>query len=444
MRANSWRSLKIIFILLLILSTPLVAGAQGKDRKNPPAPETSAPALSNQDTEALRRFSMILDMVENNYVEEKERKEIVDGAIKGMLQSLDPHSVYLSPEEYTEMMESNTGEFYGIGIEISAENGQVTIVAPIEDTPADRAGLKSGDLILAVDGRPTQDMTSQETVSSIRGPKNTTVELLIMSKDANAPRTVKIVRDAIPMTSVKIRELEEGYYWIRITRFIGRTNEELSDALRSVAKKGEIKGIVLDMRNNPGGLLDQSIYVSDMFLNDGVIVSVRGRTPKTNRTYSANAQAGDVVAPMVVLINSGSASASEIVAGALKDHNRALLVGEQTFGKASVQDVIAMPDGSGIKLTVARYYTPSGLSIQADGVAPDIEVPFEAPVEKDPNAPSWQIREQNLAHHLENENGSKDNAKPIDQEVVKFLEQDNQLRMALQLVKGLPRFREVK
>ena len=444
MRAKSWRSLIGLLILVFITSTPLTAGAQGKDRKNNPPPDNPTTTSPTDDTDSLRRFSMILDMVESNYVEEKERKEIVDGAIKGMLQSLDPHSVYLSPEEYNEMMESNTGEFFGIGIEISSENGQVTIVAPIEDTPADRAGLKSGDLILAVDGRPTQDMSSQETVSSIRGPKGTTVELLVMSKGSNTPRTVKIIRDAIPMTSVKMRELENGYYWIRITRFIGRTNEELSEALRAAAKKGEIKGIVLDMRNNPGGLLDQSIYVSDMFLNDGLIVSVRGRTAKANRTYSAHAQAGDVVAPMVVLINSGSASAAEIVAGALKDHNRALLVGERTFGKASVQDVIALPDGSGIKLTVARYYTPSGLSIQADGIAPDIEMPFEAPAEKDPNSPSWQIREQNLARHLENENGSKDKAKPVDEEVAKFLEQDNQLRMGLQLVKGLPRFKEVK
>lgn len=436
MRLRIWQILPVLLATLFIAAAPSAGFAQ----KNKNESNNSTP---NTEIEPLKRFSHVLDLVEGNYVDEKERKEIVDGAIRGMLQSLDPHSVYLTPEEYNEMSESNSGEFFGIGIEISVENGQVTIVSPIEDTPADRAGLKSGDMILAVDGKPTQDMTSQETVSAIRGPKNTTVELLILGKDTSAPRTVKIVRDAIPMTSVKVRELEDGYYWVRITRFIGRTTEEMTEELRKVTKKGEIKGIILDMRNNPGGLLDQSIYVSDMFLNDGVIVSMRGRTPKSTRTYSASAQAGDIVAPVVVLINSGSASASEIVAGALKDHNRALLVGERTFGKASVQDVIPLPDGSGIKLTVARYYTPSGKLIQAEGIVPDIEIPFEPAPEKDADAPNWQFREQNLAHHLQGDAAAEKN-KPIDEEAAKFLNQDNQLRMALQLVKGLPRFREVK
>jgi len=427
-----FKSRHFVLALLILLLFPAGGAA---------TPEAE---ISQEDMQALKRFSHVLDLVESNYVDEKGRSEIVDGAIHGMLQSLDPHSVYLTPEEYNEMTESNSGEFFGVGIEISVENGQVTIVAPIDDTPADRAGLKSGDLILAVDGKPTQDMTSNETVAAIRGPKGTAVELLILGKDAVAPRTVSIVRDAIPMTSVKVRELEDGYYWVRINRFIGRTTQELTDEMRKLAKKGEIKGLILDMRNNPGGLLDQSVYISDMFLPDGTIVSMQGRSEKATRTYSASAQAGDIAAPMVVLINSGSASASEIVAGALKDHNRALLVGERTFGKASVQDVIALPDGSGIKLTVARYYTPSGKSIQAEGISPDIEIPFEPAVEKDPNAPSWQLREQSLARHLEGEEGTDGKVKPKDAEAEKFLEQDNQLRMALQLVKGLPRFKEVQ
>ena len=411
-----------------------------------PAKAFSAPdqEFSQEDMQALKRFSHVLDLIETNYVDEKDRSEVVNGAIRGMLQSLDPHSVYLTPEEYNEMSESNSGEFYGIGIEISVENGQVTIVSPIDDTPADRAGLKSGDTILAVDGRPTQDMTSNETVFAIRGPKGSTVELLIMGKDSAAPRTVKIVRDAIPMTSVKVRELENGYYWVRINRFIGRPTQELTEEMRKIAKKGEVKGIILDMRNNPGGLLDESVHVADMFLSEGTIVSMKGRNEKATRTYSATAQAGDITVPMVVLINSGSASASEIVAGALKDHNRALLIGERTFGKASVQDVIALPDGSGIKLTVARYYTPSGKSIQAEGISPDIEIPFEPSQEKDANTPTWQIREQSLAHHLEGDDPGKAAAKPKDEEAEKLLLQDNQLRMALQLVKGLPRFREVQ
>ena len=422
----------------LCLALPLLClGAAGVSHA-----EASA---KNAQVQPLRQFSHVLDLVEKEYVDEKSRKEIIEGAIRGMLQSLDPHSVYLTPDEFKEMSETTSGEFFGVGIEISVENGQVTIVAPIEDTPADRAGLKSGDMILAVDGRPTQEMTSNETVSAIRGPKGTTVELLVLDKNSATPRTVSIVRDAIPMTSVKVRELEDGYYWVRITRFIGRTTQELTEEMRKVAKEGEIKGLILDMRNNPGGLLDESVHVADVFLSDGEIVSMKGRNDKSTRAYSASAQAGDIAAPMVVLINSGSASASEIVAGALKDHNRALLLGERTFGKASVQDVIPMPDGSGIKLTVARYYTPSGKSIQAEGIVPDIEVPFEPSVEKDSDLPNWQIREQSLAHHLEGENeGAAEESKPKDPEVEKFLAQDNQLRLALQLVKGLPRFKEVQ
>lgn len=443
MHGINWR-LCTVFTMLALLAFARPVASQTKENETKPA--ASAKQTNREDYDSLKRFSQVLDIIESNYVDEKQRKEIVDGALKGMLQSLDPHSSYLSPEEYTEMMENNSGEFFGIGIEISVENGQLTVVAPIEDTPAERAGLKSGDAIIAVDGKPTQEMSSQEAVTNIRGPKGTPVELLVLSKGSNSPRSVKIVRDAIPMTSVKVRELEDGYYWIRLTRFIGRTTDDLAEALRGVAKKGEIKGLILDLRNNPGGLLEQSVFTSDMFLSDGVIVSMRGRNNKATRTYSAASQAGDVVAPMVVLINSGSASAAEIVAGALKDHNRALLVGERTFGKASVQDVMPLPDGSGLKLTVARYYTPSGLSIQAEGITPDIEVPFEPTLDKNGTAAvsSWQIREKDLNHHLENKAGANDKTKPKDAEAEKFLSQDNQLRMGLQLVKGLPRFRQVK
>ena len=420
-------------------------------------PCSAAPGDEKYD--ALKRFVQVLDLVESSYVKEVDRKEAIEGALNGMLQSLDPHSLYLNAEDYKSMQEVTSGEFFGVGIEITNnENGQLMIVAPIEDTPGDRAGLKSGDLILAVDGNPTKGMTASDAVRVIRGPKGTPVELLIFSKGDSTAHTVTLTRDMIPVISVKSRELEPGYYWIRLTQFSERTTTELSQALRDIAKSGELKGIVLDMRNNPGGLLGQAVNVSDMFLRDGMIVSMRGRNPESNQEFKAKAQASDVTAPIVVLINSGSASAAEIVAGALGDHNRALLVGEQTFGKGSVQSIYPLADGAGVKLTTAIYYTPNGKSIQGEGIAPDIEVPFEQSDEAKAEGPNWSVREQNLPGHLEN--GDKDKAQEKDksadkaprgdkttkqtEEVTEALAKDNQLRMALQLVKGLPRFKAVQ
>lgn len=433
-------------------------------------------AADENKFDSLKRFSQVLDLVERHYVSEPKRKELLNGAIKGMLQGLDPHSNYMNPEEYKDMQETTTGEFSGIGIEISLENGQVTVVSPIEDTPAFRAGLQSGDIILAINGQPTQELSLQEVVSRIRGTKGTDVELSILHSDAKTPLTVNIVRDAIPLISVKSKELEEGYYWMRITRFSERTTQELQEALKDAAKTG-LKGIVLDLRNNPGGLVEQAVGVSDTFLPTGTIVSIRGRQDSSKREYTAKAQGTDVTVPMVVLVNAGSASASEIVAGALRDHKRALIIGERTFGKGSVQNIIPLSDGSGLKLTVALYYTPNGSSIQAEGIAPDIEIPFE-PVRSDEKKPMTRqmVREKDLTRHLSSTNSTspeskksalpstskektgdkavekagekagskkgKTTAKP--NEVKEQLERDNQLRMGLQFVKSLPKFREIK
>ena len=425
------------------------------------APSLCSAGPDDEKYDALKRFVQVLDLVESSYVKEVDRKEAIEGALDGMLQSLDPHSTYLNAEDYKSLQEMTSGEFYGVGIEITNnENGQLMIVAPIEDTPGDRAGLKSGDLILAVDGKPTKGMTASDAVRVIRGPKGTAVELLIFSKGDTAAHTVSLTRDTIPVISVKSRELEPGYYWIRLTQFSERTTTELSQALRDITKSGEIKGIVLDMRNNPGGLLGQAVNVSDIFLRDGMIVSMRGRKPESNQEFKAKAQASDITAPVVVLINSGSASAAEIVAGALGDHNRALLVGEQTFGKGSVQSIYPLPDGAGVKLTTAIYYTPNGKSIQGEGITPDIVVPYDEndTAEAKEGGPTWEVREQNLPGHLEN--GDKDKAEDKDkdaarsprsdkatkqaEEVTAALAKDNQLRMALQLVKGLPRFKAVQ
>ena len=412
---------------------------------------------------SLRRFSEVLDIVERNYVRDVSRDELINGAIKGMLQSLDPHSTLLSKQEYTEMQEGTSGEFFGVGIEMSSENGQLVVVSPIEDTPAYKAGVQSGDYILAVDGVPTQDMSTQEAATRIRGPKGTEVELTLLPRDTKTPKVVRIVRDAIPLISVKSRQLDEGYYWLRLTRFNERTTEELLDALKE-ASRAELKGIILDLRNNPGGLLDQAVRVADVFLSEGLIVSIKGRSAPSSAASGSEGQetapAGassrseqrlakrqrtDVAAPLVVLVNAGSASASEIVAGALQDQKRALLLGERTFGKGSVQSVMSLSDGSGLKYTIALYYTPSGRSIQAEGIVPDIEVPFEAPRENADTPRIGMFREQDLSKHLTNGTGRDAQAKTFERapEVTAMLEKDNQLRMALQMVQSLPRLREI-
>lgn len=404
-----------------------------------------APKENMSKFDAARRFSQVLDLVERNYVKDVTQIDLINAAVRGMLQGLDPHSTFMTAEEYKEMQETTSGEFFGVGIEISLENGQVIVVAPIEDTPAFRAGLLPGDVILTIDGQPAQELSLQEVVSRIRGAKGTEVELGILHNDSKTPQTVRITRDAIPVVSVKSKPLEDGYYWIRLTRFSERTTDELRDALKAAAKDapGGLKGIVLDLRNNPGGLLDQAVSVSDAFLKNGDIVSIKGRDDGAQRTYSAKAQADDVEVPLVVLINAGSASASEIVAGALRDQKRALIMGERSFGKGSVQNIIPLADGSGLKLTVALYYTPNGSSIQAEGIVPDVEVVFEPPKAEDRDTPRLMVREQDLNRHLENSKRPAQ-ARTSRDEGKEQLNRDNQLRMGLQMVKSLPKISEIK
>ena len=409
-----------------------------------------AAAASTPDAkyEDLRRFSQVLDLVERNYVKDVTRADLINGALKGMLSALDPHSTFMTPEEYKEMHENTAGEFFGVGIEMTLENGQVTVLTPIDDTPAFRAGVQPGDLILSINGQPTQELSLSEVASRIRGPKGTEVELTLLRTNSQKPHSVRFVADAIPLVSVKSRKLEDGYYWVRLSRFAEPTSDELRKALAQAvkdSKKDGLRGIVLDLRNNPGGLLDQAVEVSDMFLSSGDIVSIKGRDNAMQRVYTARQQPDDIAdVPLVVLINAGSASASEIVAGALRDHKRALIVGERSFGKGSVQNLIPLMDKSGLKLTVALYYTPNGSSIQAEGIVPDVDVPFEAPREQDKEAERFLVREKDLNRHLEN---SKQTGKGKDKtanEGREQLERDNQLRMALSLVKSLPRMRNIK
>ena len=374
------------------------------------------------------------------------KKELIDNSIKGMLEELDPHSTYLSPEDYKDMQVDTAGKFSGIGIEISMDQGRIVVVSPIEDTPAYKAGLLAGDFILEIDGESTQDMTLMDAVKLIRGEKGTPVTLLILHKDSNKPVEVSIVRGTIPIVNVKTQSLEDGYLYLRLTKFQESSTKNLRASIVEYQKKHKLKGIVFDLRNNPGGLLNQAVSVADTFLEDGTIVYIQGRNPADRKDFFATKNGDDIKTPMVTLINAGSASASEIVAGALQDRKRSLLVGERSFGKGSVQQIIPLADGSGIKLTTALYYTPSGRSIQAKGIDPDLRIPFEAPREDESDMRDrFTVREKDLSGHLENGQKSAKHKKDEDAEKAKdMLARDNQLRMALELVKSLPRMKEIQ
>ena len=408
-----------------------------------------APTMAGREDhfEALKRFSQILDLVEGHYVKPISKKELIDNSIKGMIEQLDPHSAYLTPEDFKEMQVDTAGKFSGIGIEISQEQGRILVVSPIEDTPAYKAGLLAGDLILEINGESTQDMTLMDAVKRIRGEKGTTVTLLILHKESNKPVEVPIVRGTIPIVNVKTQSLEDGYLYLRLTKFQESSTRNLREEIEKYQKNHTLKGIVFDLRNNPGGLLGQAVSVADTFIEDGTIVYIQGKDKANRKDFYATKNSNEVKVPLVTLINAGSASASEIVAGALQDHNRSLIVGERSFGKGSVQTIIPMSDGSGIKLTTALYYTPSGRSIQATGIEPDLRIPFVAPNKDDDSGmrDRFTLREKDLTRHLENGSKSSKTGKDADAEKAKdMLARDNQLRMALELVKSLPKLREIR
>jgi carboxyl-terminal processing protease len=337
--------------------------------------DVGAASSNSSDTyKQLKLFGDVFEQVRSNYVDEVSDDTLIEGAINGMLTSLDPHSNYLNAKNFNDMRVQTRGEFGGLGIEVSMENGLVKVVSPIDDTPAARAGLKPGDLITHLDGNPVQGLTLPEAVEKMRGPVNSDITLTIR-REGREPFDVKITRANIKIQSVR-SHLEGNIGYIRITSFNEQTDVGLNNAMKNLKAQanGKLIGVVLDLRNNPGGLLDQAVAVSDAFLDKGEIVSTRGRRPDEAQRY--NARPGDIAAglPMAVLINSGSASASEIVAGALQDHHRAILIGTKTFGKGSVQTIIPLAGHGAMRLTTARYYTPSGRSIQARGIDPDIVV----------------------------------------------------------------------
>jgi carboxyl-terminal processing protease len=389
--------------------------------------------------ENLQIFSDVLDIVKENYVQEVDDKELVEGAISGMLRTLDPHSSYLDPDAYKELQVETKGSFGGIGIEITVRDGFLTVVSPLEGTPAYELGIQAGDQILRVDGEPTKEMTLMEAVKKMRGPKGTKVVLTIMREAFTKPQDFVITRATIAIRSVRSKTLEPGYGYIRLSQFQSSTARDLRKEIVKLEQENKpLKGLILDLRNNPGGLLDQAVKVSDEFLNEGLIVYTGGRLKSQDMRFEAHMNTRPHSYPIVVLVNEGSASAAEIVAGALQDHKRAVVVGVKTFGKGSVQTVMPLRNGAALRLTTAIYYTPSGRSIQAKGIEPDIVVERVLP-EKMEGGESKAIREQDLQNHMDADEEELADSKldaTEQSEIKKQLARDNQLARALDVLKS--------
>ena len=360
-------------------------------------------ATSDETYEQLKLFTDVLEMVEKNYVDEVDSKQLIEDAIQGLVTGLDPHSALMTPDDFKELQVDTQGEFTGIGVSITMRDEFVTVISPIEGTPAYKIGIKAGDRIVQVDGKPTRDL--REAVSWIRGPKGTEVVVTIIREGEPEPLEFTIERDVIPIESVRSLLLQPGYGYIWITNFNENTTDDLVAALTELENGPDpLQGLILDLRDNPGGLLDQSIKVADLFLEEGKILTIEGRRARSSKLFSAHPDDPSRGYPMVVLINGGSASASEIVAGALQDHKRALIVGTSSFGKGSVQNVEPLRDGYGLKLTVARYYTPNGRSIQAKGIVPDVPVVARR-IPSEELDEVRRVKEKDLRNHLEAEPG---------------------------------------
>jgi carboxyl-terminal processing protease len=376
--------------------------------------------------DGLKLFSDVIELIQKEYVDEVDAKDLIHKAIQGMVQGLDPHSSLLPPDAFEDLQIDTKGKFTGIGIHITMQNGFVTVISPIEDTPAHKAGIESGDRIIKVDGQLAKDL--REAVRMMRGPKGSKVVVTIMREGFKKPIDFEIMRDEIPIQSVKYIQLKPGYGYVRISNFTGTTTQEFDKALEKIeGSEAPLKGLVLDLRNNGGGLLNQAITISDVFLDKGQIVSMKGRDKKNTKIFNATPSPVQRAYPMVVLINGGSASASEIVAGALQDHKRALVLGTTSFGKGSVQTVENLRDGSGLKLTIARYYTPNGRSIQAKGIEPDIILKLKRLDTGESSAQEEaMLKEKDLENHLEAEGESEKSESKKQQDK---REQDPKTRM---------------
>ena len=411
----------------------------------------SKPQLKHPDAEYLSLLREAYSAVDKSYVEKPDGQKLVQSMVNGMLASLDPHSAYLPPEPFKEMEVQMSGVFGGVGIELGTKEGRLTVIAPIDDTPAFRAGIQANDHIWKIDGTITRDMNMSAAVKRMRGEKGTSVTLTILRGDSSRPLTFSLIRDIIKIKSLKSRMLEQGYGFIRIAQFQERTGSEFRQALQDLhtASGGSLTGLILDLRYNPGGILGSSIEVANCFIGDDIknmqIVSIKGRLNESNHVFNATLGAKEPRYPIVVLINGGSASASEIVAGALQDHQRAIIMGKQSFGKGSVQSVFPMRGNAALKLTTARYYTPSGRSIQAKGIVPDIVVESVKP--KPANVVvEGSMKEKDLENSLAPED-FKETPKPVvssphDTGVDAELAKDYQLQRALELLRSLQMVKE--
>lgn len=387
--------------------------------------------------EELRAFTDVYARIKKDYVEEIDDKTLLEHAIRGMLAGLDPHSAYLDSDEFRELQIGTSGEFGGLGIEVGMEDGFVKVISPIDDTPAQRAGVKAGDTIIRLDNKPVKGMSLNDAVKVMRGKRGSDIELTIIREGVEQPLKIVVTRDVIRVTSVRKRMLEPGFGYVRVTNFQSKTSQILLDSVKDLKKQagGELNGLVMDLRNNPGGVLNGAVGVTDAFVEDGLIVYTEGRVDDSTLKYSASK--GDVLdgAPMVVLINGGSASASEIVAGALQDHKRAVIMGTNSFGKGSVQTILPLKENSALKLTTARYFTPSGRSIQAQGIVPDIRLD-DLQVSKTEAREFQPLKEADLTGHLENNKG-KEGDTPAANGDASLASSDYQLSEALNLLKGI-------
>ncbi len=388
--------------------------------------------------EELRTFSEVFGKIKSDYVEPTDDAELLENAIRGMLSGLDPHSTYLDPDAFKELQVGTSGEFGGLGIEVGMEDGFVKVISPIDDTPAQRAGVHAGDLIIRIDETPVKGLTLNQAVKLMRGKPGTKVVLTIVREGEDKPLKIEIVRDTIQVNSVKHTLLDPGFGYVRITQFQSKTGEDLIKALDKLEEENEgpLDGLILDLRNNPGGVLNAAVAVSDAFLEEGLVVYTEGRNKSSRMEFKA--KPGDLIEgkPLIVLVNGGSASASEIVAGALQDHKRAIIMGTKTFGKGSVQTILPMQNGAALKLTTARYYTPSGRSIQAEGIEPDI--PLErVKITRIDSSDMETVKEADLSGHLENPAGGKPKREKKHKEERSLADKDYQLYEALNLLKGL-------
>ncbi|MEW6333127.1 MAG: S41 family peptidase [Thermodesulfobacteriota bacterium] len=424
---------KRALLLFAFLAALFLLGSYGDSRVT---------AVDRSIYKNLKTFSEVLDMVEKNYVEPVDNDKLIQGAINGMIKSLDPHSSFMTPDMYKDLEVETRGSFGGLGIEITILKDVLTVVSPIEDTPAYKAGIQAGDQIIRIDGKSTKDITITEAVKKLRGPRDTQVTITIMREGLPKPKDYVITRSIIKIRSVRTNIYDDQIGYIRIVSFQERTVDDVKKALRDIeAKVRPLKGLVIDMRNNPGGLLNQSVEVSDLFLKSGGIVSTRGRSKGMESKSAAKDDGDEPTCPIVVLVNEGTASAAEIVSGALQDNGRAVILGTKTFGKGSVQTVIPLEGGAALKLTTARYYTPSGRSIQAEGITPDIIVKPSQPAPekeaaKDP-AEDHLLRERDLKGHIKSprETEGKPEEANKDKEG-QALARDSQLKHAIDILKS--------